>query len=705
MRRLAVILSAAVTVVAGLGALPAQAATTLPSAPATGYAVFTAPLPGAGWGTRFQTAAGAASGSSLGGGALTVQGTGAGGVAGTSLYPPTGGSFEVGTYRIDETATADTARVQMSGAVPSQCSSISDGTLTVHEVTLASGVVTAFAGSVRGNCGSGQPVFAQEVRWNSTVPTIVLAAPVSTPRSETVTVQVGPSATTFGTPVGSGTDAKVTVTANTCTGARAAGSTCSLTLTATPDFFGPAQDLITLPDGGAGRKIPVTSVGYDTATGAYTPLAPARLLDTRKATGVATKTPIGSGKYLDLQVTGRGGVPGGATATAAVLNVTVVSPTTQGYVTLYPTGSSRPTASSVNFNKGWTGANLITVKVGTGGKVRVHNYAGSTHVVVDVMGYYHGASSTATTGYGGYSGISPTRSIDTRDYDTPLGRDHYLTTGLSFGTSLNQHVKAYAANITVTKPTGTGYLTAWNGDPDAIPSTSTLNFTTGRTVPNMAIVPTRACGAECPDPSTPVIGVLNTSSGSAHVVVDLVGVYDDNTLDGMWRFRPLAGPTRIVNTVKGQGIPAAIGSNKVATVTAPSAVTTYNSMALVTNTTANKPTNTTVLTLWNADIARPTVSNLNPYAGQLVSNMTITDLGADYDFTVHNAAGSTNLVIDVAGSMETYPAVAEPGAGVALRADGLSALRGDSVERATGGATATPPAFSGTPVEVAPRRR
>ena len=57
--------------------------------------------------------------------------------------------------------------------------------------------------------------------------------------------------------------------------------------------------------------------------------------------------------------------------------------------------------------------------------------------------------------------------------------------------------------------------------------------------------------------------------------------------------------------------------------------------------------------------------------------MTITDLGAAYDFTVGNAVGTTNLVLDVAGTMETYPAVADPGAGAALRADGLTALRSD----------------------------
>ncbi|MBM6398966.1 hypothetical protein [Phycicoccus sonneratiae] len=702
MRRLAVILPAAAVLAVGLSAGPA-AAVPLPSPATTAYGVFTGPVPDAGWGTRFVSTS--ASGSASGAGVSVTASNGATS-ASTTVTPPTGQSFAVGTYDIGATATTGRAGVVVSGGAPSACSSVT-GTLTVHAVTLSGGSVTSFAGSVKGNCGTGQPVFAQEIRWQSTVPMIVLATPVSTPRVETVEVAVGGSATTFGTPTFTGTDAKVAVTGNTCTAAtpKPAGSTCTLTLTATPDFFGPAQDVITLPDGGSGRKIPVTSVGYDTANGAYTPVTPYRLLDTRKKVGVSTTTPLGAGKSVDFQVTTRGGVPASG-PTSVVLNVTVVSPTSEGYVTMYPTGGSRPTASSVNFNKGWTGANLITVKLGTGGKVRLFNYAGNTHVVADVMGYYHGSASTATTQYGGYSGVEPSRILDTRTNNDPLPRDFYLTTGADFGSDVNSRIRAFAVNITVVKPSGAGYLTAWNGDENAIPDTSTLNFTKGRTVPNMAVVPTGTCGPSCTDPATPVIGVLNTSSGAAHVVVDLVGVYDDNTLDGMWRYRPLAGPTRIVNTKTNQGISGAIPSNATRTVTAPTSVTTYNSMSLVTNTTANKPTITSVLTLWNADIpTRPNVSNLNPYAGQLVSNMTFTDIGLDYDFKVHNLAGSTNLVIDVAGTMETYPAVADPGVASALRSDGLRALSTASARRASGDQAATASTFTARPVDLAARHR
>ena len=384
------------------------------------------------------------------------------------------------------------------------------------------------------------------------------------------------------------------------------------------------------------------------------------MLDTRKRIGITTTTPVGPGRTIDLQVTTKGGVPATG-ATTVVLNVTVVSPTRQGYVTLYPTGAARPLASSVNFNAGFIGANLVTVRLGTGGKVRFFNASGSTHVIADVMGYYRSATSTTAGGYGGYSGIDPTRILDSRDPGNgPLFPGGWYTTGIDFGPEANPHIKAFAVNITATRTTGTGYFTAWNGNDAAIPSTSTLNFTAGKTVPNMAIVPTSACGlADCGPgfESLPIIGVRNRSNGNADVIVDLVGYYDDNTFDGMTRFRPLANPTRIVNTTKAQGIATALRPGQTAVVRNTAAVTTFNSLSLVTNTTANKPTSNTVLTLWrfDPDFPRPTVSNLNPAAGQLVSNMTITDLGANYDFNVRNASGTTNLVLDVPAPWRRTP--------------------------------------------------
>jgi len=110
----------------------------------------------------------------------------------------------------------------------------------------------------------------------------------------------------------------------------------------------------------------------------------------------------------------------------------------------------------------------------------------------------------------------------------------------------------------------------------------------------------------------------------------------------------------------------------------PSSIAGWNTMAVVTNTTAAQPTSTTVFTLWRNDgSARPSVSNLNPYAGQVVSNMTITEVWNNNDFRIHNLAGTAPVVIDAAGTMEFYPAVVagDPFGGVALVEKGAAAER------------------------------
>jgi hypothetical protein len=57
-------------------------------------------------------------------------------------------------------------------------------------------------------------------------------------------------------------------------------------------------------------------------------------------------------------------------------------------LTLWPDGASRPTASDLNFLAGQVTSNLVVVKVGADGKIGIFNAAGTTDVIVDVVGWY-----------------------------------------------------------------------------------------------------------------------------------------------------------------------------------------------------------------------------------------------------------------------------------------------------------------------------
>ena len=68
-----------------------------------------------------------------------------------------------------------------------------------------------------------------------------------------------------------------------------------------------------------------------------------------------------------LQVTGAGGVP--SDATSVVLNMTSVDGTAASFVTVYPDGEARPNASALNVQPAIATPNMITVKLGSNGKV------------------------------------------------------------------------------------------------------------------------------------------------------------------------------------------------------------------------------------------------------------------------------------------------------------------------------------------------
>lgn len=135
----------------------------------------------------------------------------------------------------------------------------------------------------------------------------------------------------------------------------------------------------------------VDVAGWLPSGATVSPVVPARLLDTRAgATTVdglfAGAGALGAHGSLDLPVVGRGGVPVGG-ATAVVLNVTAVTPTANGFVTVWPTGYPRPSASNLNFVPGQTRPNLVIATLGSGGAVSIFNSTGQTQIIVDVIGW------------------------------------------------------------------------------------------------------------------------------------------------------------------------------------------------------------------------------------------------------------------------------------------------------------------------------
>jgi hypothetical protein len=111
-------------------------------------------------------------------------------------------------------------------------------------------------------------------------------------------------------------------------------------------------------------------------------VTPCRVVDTRHTGGA-----IACGTERDVAVVGTCGVPTGAHAVS--LNVTVTQPTAVGNLRVYAAGAPVPTVSSLNYSVGQTRGNNAIAPLSTGGHMNVYcSPSGTTHVVVDVNGYF-----------------------------------------------------------------------------------------------------------------------------------------------------------------------------------------------------------------------------------------------------------------------------------------------------------------------------
>lgn len=149
------------------------------------------------------------------------------------------------------------------------------------------------------------------------------------------------------------------------------------------------------------------------ASATMVPITPCRVLDSRLDPG----SPIASGVDHTLTVRRECGIPD--TATAINFNATVVSPPGPGFVTLYPGGATRPTASSLNFKSGEVSGNAgyvgLNPDASGGDDVGIYiatNPAGlAAHLVLDITGYQAGSLTELASALTG-AGNAPERWLD-----------------------------------------------------------------------------------------------------------------------------------------------------------------------------------------------------------------------------------------------------------------------------------------------------
>jgi len=224
------------------------------------------------------------------------------------------------------------------------------------------------------------------------------------------------------------------------------------------------------------------------STLAFYPLTPCRVADTRSSSfpqGLGPPFLTGQ-QERDFPILAATSCNIPSSAEAYSLNFSVVPHGGLGYMTVWPTGQSRPLVSTLNDVPGTIIANAAIVPAGSSGNVSVFP-SNDTDLIIDINGYF------APAGTGGLSlyPSAPCRVIDTRQVGSGQPFTGTLTPPVDVVDSVCQPpaaAKAYIFNATVVPTGALGYLTLW---PDGAtkPLVSTLNALDGSITNNMAIVP------------------------------------------------------------------------------------------------------------------------------------------------------------------------------------------------------------------------
>jgi hypothetical protein len=218
---------------------------------------------------------------------------------------------------------------------------------------------------------------------------------------------------------------------------------------------------------------------------------PSRVLDTRP------QGARGAGSVTELKLGGSKNIP--SSATTAILNLTVVDPQAEGYITVYPCDTARPDTSNVNYAAGNTQANLVFASLDGGGKTCIYTLA-PTNIVVDVQGYTTDA----------FGMREPARLLDTR-VDAMRAGGSVTEVQLAASGSIPANANTAMLNVSVVDPQAGGFLTVYPCDSPR-PETSNVNYGAGETHANLVFASLGGGGSTCIYTLAPT-----------HLVVDIQG--------------------------------------------------------------------------------------------------------------------------------------------------------------------------------------
>jgi PKD repeat protein len=139
----------------------------------------------------------------------------------------------------------------------------------------------------------------------------------------------------------------------------------------------------------ATQSVTVTAPPVSSTPTRFYTLTACRAIDTRNPNGAAGGPALVANGARVFPVAGACGIPSDAKTVS--VNVTVVGPSAQGLLRIYPGNIAPPLTSAISFRAGRTRANngMVVLATDGSGTIGVKNdAAGTVHFVLDVNGYF-----------------------------------------------------------------------------------------------------------------------------------------------------------------------------------------------------------------------------------------------------------------------------------------------------------------------------
>ena len=145
-------------------------------------------------------------------------------------------------------------------------------------------------------------------------------------------------------------------------------------------------------------SVEATTSALSAGQATYVGITPCRIVDTRKGSGPLVDREIrnirvlSGGQVFDEQGGTSNGCEIPSDAVAVEASVTAVDPLDSGFFRAWPNGESMPNATFMNFDRGMdiTNTGAITVNPDSSDdlQLRIRNFGGTSHYVIDIQGYF-----------------------------------------------------------------------------------------------------------------------------------------------------------------------------------------------------------------------------------------------------------------------------------------------------------------------------